>query len=65
MYAIRILRTTRGVMAAALCSLAWGGHLCAQTELDFIARRDSKVTGRVVTLAPCRCCWAEEMGVSV
>src|SRR2546422_863023 len=50
MYATRILRTTCAVVVAWLGSLAWGGHLCAQTELDFIARRDSKGTGRVVAV---------------
>src|SRR5262249_23647436 len=50
MYATRIPRTACAVVVAWLGSLTWGNHLCAQTELDFIARRDSKVTGRVVAV---------------
>jgi hypothetical protein len=50
MYATRILRTTCVVVVAGLGSLVLGSHLCAQTELDFIARRDSKVTGQVVAV---------------
>lgn len=36
-------------LAMAAWSLAWG-NLCAQTALDFIARRDSKVTRQVVAV---------------
>jgi VCBS repeat protein len=45
MWTSRILWITRCVVVAGLWSLAWGSHLWAQTELDFIARRDLRVGG--------------------